>query len=356
MAPASPASPGDAPVRVSVLVMSYQHERYIARALDSVLEQDGGLSYEVLVGDDASDDASRSIIVEYAEAHPDRIRTYLPESNLGLAGKAMFNALLQRARGEYVAKLDGDDYWTSPAKLRRQVAYLDAHHDCSMCFHNVLWLHEDGSRPSVPYNSDDQPSELGMADLLGANPVASCSAVFRREAIHPLPAWFFEQLWGDWQLNLLASQQGSVRYLPELMAVHLTHPGGMWSRLSRLEALEGITAWQEGMQGIVPPELEWRRREALAETWVKRAVEHTHLGDRAGSRRCLRESFRVRPLDARRLRRGAGERRRILLWMSLNIAGLERARKLRFAKRSSASAVTGGEAVRRAGRDERGAG
>lgn len=309
-----------ASVRVSVLVTSYQHERYIARALDSVLEQDDGVRYEVLVGDDASDDRSRAIIAEYAKAHPELIRAFFPENNLGLAGKVMLNELLQRARGEYVAKLDGDDYWTSGAKLRRQVAYLDAHPECSMCFHNVLWRHEDGSRPDVPYNGADQASEVGMQDLLSANPVASCSAVFRREAIHPLPAWYFEQPWCDWQLNLIASQQGSIHYLPELMAVHLTHPAGMWSRLSWLEALEGITRYQEGLRGVVPPELEGRRREALAETWAKRAVEHARLADRARARGCLRESFRLRPPEMRRLRRGGGEGQRLRLWLRLNVA------------------------------------
>ena len=347
----------DAFVRVSVLVMSYQHERYIGGALASVLAQDAGVAYEILVGDDASDDASRAIIADYAEAHPDRIQAFFPEANLGLEGKAMFNALLERARGEYIAKLDGDDHWTSEVKLRRQVAYLDAHPECSMCFHNVLWRHEDGSRPDVPYNSADQASQLTMEDLLSANPIASCSGVFRREAIRPLPAWFFEQPWGDWQLNLIASQHGSIHYLPELMAVHLTHPGGMWSKLSWLEALEGITRCQEGLREVVPPELERRRRDALAETWAKRAAEHARLGDCAAARRCLRESFRVRPIDARRLRRGGGERRRVLLWLRLNAAWLPPGvRASRGQPRVGKGAAAGGEAVTRAGRGGRRAG
>lgn len=341
----------DASVRVSVIVMSYQHERYIARALDSILEQDAGVPYEVLVGDDASDDGSRAIIAQYAEAAPDRIRPFFPDTNLGLEGKAMFNALLERARGEYIAKLDGDDYWTSAVKLRRQVAYLDAHPECSMCFHNVLWRHEDGSRADVPYNSADQPTQLTMQDLLSANPVASCSGVFRRDAIRPLPAWFFEQPWGDWQLNLIASQQGSIHYLPELMAVHLTHAAGMWSKLSWLEALEGITRCQEGLRGVVPPALEWRRRAALGETWVKRAAEHARLGDRREARRCLRESFRVRPIDVRRLRRGDGERRRALLWLRLNVEGLPGVPAARGGPLVGKGAAAGGEAITRANRD-----
>lgn len=305
-------------MRVSIVVTSYQHEQYIARALDSVLCQEG-VSFEVLVGDDASTDASRAIIAEYAARHPGRIRTFFPESNLGLEGKVMLNELLERARGEYIAKLDGDDYWTSPFKLRRQVTYLDDHPNCSVCFHNVVWRHEDSSRPDVAYNSADRPSEVDLHELLGANPVASCSPVFRREAIVPLPGWFFEQTWGDWQLLIIAARHGRIHYLPECMGVHVTQPKGMWSRLSWLEALEGITRCQEGMQGFIPPELEWRRRDALAETWVKRAVEHARLEDRQAARECLRESFRVAPLARRRLRRGTGEKQRVALWIRLSL-------------------------------------
>jgi hypothetical protein len=92
-------------------------------------------------------------------------------------------------------------------------------------------------------NSPEQAPTVTMHDLLGANPVASCAGLFRREAIHPLPGWLFEQPWGDWQLCFIAAQHGAIHYHPDLMAVHLTHPNGMWSRLSRLEALEGIATW-----------------------------------------------------------------------------------------------------------------
>ncbi|MBW3593605.1 MAG: glycosyltransferase, partial [Actinobacteria bacterium] len=305
---------------MSVLVTAYQHERYVARALDSVLEQDGGVSFEILVGDDASTDATRAIIEEYAEAHPHRIRVVFPERNLGLDGKALLNELLRRARGEYVAMLDGDDHWTSPVKLRRQVAYLDEHPGCSMCFHDVLWRHEDGSRPDVRYNGGERPTDVTLDELVAGNPVASCSPVFRRSTIDPLPAWFFEQPWGDWQLYIIAAKHGTIHYLPEVMGVHITHAEGMWSRLSPLEGLEGITRCQEGMAGFVPPELERRRRQALAETWVKRAAAHARLNERAAARRCLRESFRVRPFEPRRRRRGGGERRRVALLLRLNVA------------------------------------
>ena len=82
-----------APCVISVLITSYQHERYIARALDGVLEQ-RGVEYEVLVGDDASTDGTRRVIAEYASSHPALIRTFLPERNLGQGGKAIFSVLV----------------------------------------------------------------------------------------------------------------------------------------------------------------------------------------------------------------------------------------------------------------------
>lgn len=306
--------------RVSVVILCYQHERYIAKALDSVLEQEN-VDFEIVIGDDCSSDASRSIIGRYAEAHPDRVRTFFPDRNLGLGGKLIFQELLHRARGEYIANLDGDDHWTSPAKLARQASHLDAHPECSLCFHNVEWHHEDGSRPPVLYNPPDQRAVVDLHTLIGANPVAACSAMFRRSAIEPLPAWFFEQRWGDWQMCLIAAMNGLIHYRPDVMGVHLTHPSGMFSKLSRAQALEGIAQCQEAMRGIIPAELEWRRRQALGETQYRRALELMRSGDPAEARHCLRESLRVWPFDARRLRRGGtGERRRAALWLRLHAA------------------------------------
>src|SRR5688572_9661409 len=108
-------------VRVSVIIMTYQHEAYIARALESVLVQDGAPSYEVLVGDDVSTDGTRAIVNRYAQDYPDRIRAFLPPVKLGHQGKVLFGEMVKASRGDYIARMDGDDYWTAADKLRRQV-------------------------------------------------------------------------------------------------------------------------------------------------------------------------------------------------------------------------------------------
>lgn len=285
-------------MRVSVLMTSFEHERFIARALDGVLDQ-RGVELELLVGDDASTDGTRDVIAEYARAHPDVIRTFLPDRNLGEGGKAIFGDLIEMARGEYLAVLDADDYWTSPDKLLRQVAYLDEHPECSMCFHNVLCVFDDESRADEPYNGPDQPAEVGIGALLERCVVASCSPLFRRESISPLPSWYYELPWGDWPLYFIAAEHGALRYLPDVMGVYRIHGGGMYSRLSRLEALEARTDFYRGLR--VPPEYEGERRRKLAESWVKRALEHNRLVQRPAAVRALGTAVRVSPgllLDA----------------------------------------------------------
>ena len=136
-------------MRVSVLLTSFEHERYIAQALDGVLAQEG-VEFELLAGDDASTDGTRDVIARYAREHPGVIRPFFPEQNMGNGGKAIFAALMSQARGDYLAVLDADDYWTAPDKLRRQVAYLDEQPEAAMCFHDVLCVYEDDDRPDAP--------------------------------------------------------------------------------------------------------------------------------------------------------------------------------------------------------------
>jgi glycosyltransferase involved in cell wall biosynthesis len=271
-------------VRVSVLLTSFEHERYVAQALDGVLAQEG-VDFELLVGDDASTDGTRAVIERYARAHPGVIRTFLPERNMGNGGKAIFAALIAQARGDLFAVLDADDYWTAPDKLRRQVTYLDEHPEVAVCFHDVLCVHEDDGGPDAPWNGPGQPVEVDVPQLLDRCVVASCSPLMRRDALLPLPGWYFELPWGDWPLYLIAARHGAVRFMPELMGVYRIHAGGMYRGLPRLRALELRTAFYAGIE--VAPEHERLRRRKLAGTYVKRALEHNRLGERAAALRCL---------------------------------------------------------------------
>jgi glycosyltransferase involved in cell wall biosynthesis len=302
-----------AELQVSVLLTAYQHERFIARALDGVLSQ-RGVSFEVLVGDDASTDGTREVIGRYVRTHAELISTFFPQRNLGHGGSAIFSELVRQARGTYVAGLDGDDFWTAPDKLARQVAHMDADPDCSMCFHDVLCRYEDGSRPDRRFTGPGAVRRLGLRELLDGIQIGSCAPLFRREAISPLPDWYVELPWGDAPLYVLAATHGAIDYLPDVMGVYRIHDGGMYRGLPRLQVLKLQVSYYQRLR--VPSAYAALLRTKLADTWTKLGLEHDRLGDRDAARMCLDESTAIAPFDPRRLHTRI-ERRRLLLWVLL---------------------------------------
>ena len=122
---------------------TYNHAGYIGQAIDSILAQKTSFSWELLIGDDASTDATAQIIQVYASKYRDRIIPVVRRKNIGASGN--FLDLLQRARGQYIATLEGDDIWTASDKLQKQVQYLDAHVQASACVHGVLLIDRGGN-------------------------------------------------------------------------------------------------------------------------------------------------------------------------------------------------------------------
>lgn len=122
-------------IDVSVIVLTYYHERYIRKALDSILAQKTQLRYEILIGDDASQDGTQAIIKEYAESYPDVIKPTFNAQNVGATQNSI--NLVQKARGRYIATLEGDDYWLDPLKMQKQWEFLESNSQyigcCSKC-------------------------------------------------------------------------------------------------------------------------------------------------------------------------------------------------------------------------------
>ena len=129
-------------IDVSVIMATYFHEDYVAKALDSVLAQETTLRYEILVGDDASEDRTPDIIREYAAKYPDIIRPVLRKKNMGASRNGW--DLRHRARGKYLASLEGDDYWLDPRKMQKQWEFLETHPEYSACCGKCLVVDENG--------------------------------------------------------------------------------------------------------------------------------------------------------------------------------------------------------------------
>jgi glycosyltransferase involved in cell wall biosynthesis len=221
---------------VSVYIQTYQQLAYIRDAIDGVLAQRAPFELEIVIADDCSSDGTRAVLAAYRDRHPDLIRLLLPEQNLGPT--EIFRRATAELRGRYVAWLDGDDYWTDPEKLVRQVEAMKAHSDWAGCFHDATVRQVDGGVPDRAYVSEELRGPLGFAELLRSNPVPSLSVMARGELVRNLPPWTWEGLWSDWLSLLAIAQHGDFGYLPEQMGTYRVHSAGISSGLSRAEQLE----------------------------------------------------------------------------------------------------------------------
>jgi glycosyltransferase involved in cell wall biosynthesis len=259
--------------RVTVALRTYNHAPYIGQALESALAQRTSFPVEIVVGDDCSTDGARDIIVASHRAHPDRIRLVFPERNLGQGGRPMVAATIEAARGEFVATLDGDDYWTDERKLQRQVEFLDAHPECSMCFHDVLEVIEDGSRSARRLN-ESAPAELtGIDDILAGCYIGACSPLMRSAVVKPLPAWFVDMPMGDWQLYVLAAEKGPIGFIPAVMGAYRIHAGGLWNSLDKVAQYEHLLSFYAALDVATEGRLRQRIRRAEGRWHYKMALE-----------------------------------------------------------------------------------
>ena len=223
---------------VSVCITTYNNSAFIAQALESVLSQQTDFPFEVIVGEDDSTDGTRQIVKEYAAKYPCLIRPFFNSRKnvIRVDGRATgrwnFMNNLQRARGEFIALLDGDDYWTDPCKLQLQTDALRNNADCTFCFHNAELLDNETQRITGTYH-DVMKTRVTIEDVASGFFIPTCSTFFRAEAVATLPEWFVTTPVADWPLHVLNASQGDGIYINRIMATHRIHRGGVWSGEAR---------------------------------------------------------------------------------------------------------------------------
>jgi len=243
-------------VLVSVCVQTYKHGAFIAECLEGILMQQTSFAFEILLGEDDSPDATREICLEYAGKHPDKIRLFLHrrENNIKVGGKPTgrfnFSYNLFSAKGKYIAFCEGDDYWTDPLKLQKQVDFMESHSEYSVCFHNASILREGKSNPVEQVIKENLRKDRSSDDLVSGKMVLLLTAMFRRDHVQQLPDGFFRVLNADMFLLALLGQFGSGRFMTEIQnAVYRKHQGGIWSsssdisrRIDRIETFKVMKA------------------------------------------------------------------------------------------------------------------
>jgi hypothetical protein len=209
---------------VSVVCIAYNHERFIRDAIMGVVGQQVDFEVEMILADDCSTDSTPAIAAELALRFPGMIRVIARPENVGTYENLMQS--IGVADGEFIALCEGDDYWTDPSKLAKQVALMEARDDLSLCFHRVRVVTLDGeTADSVwPTREFSKPPELN--DLLRENFIPTLSVMYRNEDmsrdrfpdVSPL----------DWYLHLARAKVGGIGFLDEVMGVYRRHPQGLW--------------------------------------------------------------------------------------------------------------------------------
>ena len=221
-------------IAVSVLLVAYNQEEYVAQALDCILSQQVDFPFEVLVHDDCSTDGTLAVIEGYRERHPDVIRVFSEtENQYGKVAGGYFSGLLApHARGTYLALCEGDDYWCDPHKLQRQYDYMQAHPTCTECIHAALRLDMATGEEEVA-GFGQYARNLTAADVIAEWNMATASRFIRKSALEGyIERWTFERPAGDFPLAVYVASQGYVRYDPRVACVYRFRRPGSWSEQS----------------------------------------------------------------------------------------------------------------------------
>lgn len=213
---------------VSIFCEVYNHEPFLRNCLDGFVKQQTDYPFEILIHDDASTDNSASIIKEYAEKYPELVFPIYQTENkysqgIGIRKEYQY----PRAKGKYIAICEGDDYWTDPLKLQKQVAYMEAHPDCSLCFGNAM-LHweDDDLLPDRPYSEWENKKYDEMVILWDWR-VPTATFLFRREITEsPLFPEFMsdpKMVVDDLPLFLTCANNGYLYAFSDYFSVYRKH-------------------------------------------------------------------------------------------------------------------------------------
>ena len=257
--------PSDAPrPKVSVAMITYNHEAFISQAIESVMMQKTGFPYELVISDDCSPDRTREITLGLQRRYPNRIRLLLPETNLGMMNN--FVRTLRACTGDYIALLEGDDYWIDASKLEKQARLLDAHPEFPACFTRARIVecyppHGSNYYPELKIRNETFSPE----DLLDKNHILTASVMYRNfiRDIDFTP--FMSLSMGDWPLHILASLRGPIGFLPGTMAVYQLHNGGVWTSATQVSKLQATIGMYRALNDVLPEDLKPQLARNIAE-------------------------------------------------------------------------------------------
>ena len=247
---------------VTVICLAYNHGSYIREALEGFVGQKTDFPFEVLVHDDASTDGTAGIIREYAARYPGIIRPVFQTENQHSKGVHIARDILfPLIRGRYVALCEGDDYWSDPYKLSKQVAAMEAHPDVDICAHGAVKAKAGKIYGRVGPAGPSRIIPAWRVIWAGGGFVATCSLLCRRDA-YLTDTPMRRILFIDYTLQIQGALRGGMLYLNDRMAVYRRGVSGSWtaSHIGRkktghyasfLQMLDALDQWTPGRYSFV---------------------------------------------------------------------------------------------------------
>nr|WP_319397853.1 glycosyltransferase [uncultured Carboxylicivirga sp.] len=231
---------------VSICCLSYNHEAYIEESIDSFLMQETTFPFEILIHDDASTDNTQKIIKKYQELFPQIIKPIYQTINQKSIYKSGMNPRFNfpRAIGKYIATCEGDDYWTDPLKLQKQVDFLEANTKYAATFHKNKIYFEDKKEFETP---NDIIQEITLEKILYENVLglSTCSALFVGYNIKRFNDWNkFEIPFGDWFIWILCAKNGRINYDNNTKGVYRIHNKGIWNSADQTTQIRNNLTFQ----------------------------------------------------------------------------------------------------------------
>ncbi len=223
-------------MKLSVCMITYNHQDYLLEAIESVLMQKTNFDFELVIANDNSPDNTDSIIQELLKTHKQRhkIKYLNNKTNLGMMPN--FVNALDNCTGEYIALCEGDDYWIDENKLQKQVDFLDQNSDYSICYHKVNLKQNDLISDDTITLEGNQTTTI--KDLANGNYIHTCSVIYRNFLFEKFPDYFYVAPVGDYFLHLLNSQFGKIYCIDEKMAIYRVHDTSYWSSKSQKNRTE----------------------------------------------------------------------------------------------------------------------
>lgn len=230
-------------ITVVVYMITYNHGPFIFEAIDSVLQQKTNFNFKIVIGDDCSTDNTSEICLKFKASYPDIIDLVINDHNMGatLNAKNIFLKCIQSG-ARYIAMLEGDDYWTDPFKLQKQVDFLDSHPDVSVCFHDYLLLNGTTFSPSKYDFQRNVPVQLKEYYFNSYNEsefwvTQPLTAVFKSSSLDSKIFDLYKNF-KDYHLFYHLLKAGKGYYMSIVMGVYRQHYSGVFTSTSNLSRME----------------------------------------------------------------------------------------------------------------------